>query len=428
MRSIWISALVLCISCSKEAPEAEETLGTDGEETTGGTTGSAGEGDPIEDESIDLTGDGVSRARTLEPFTSCEGVTAGADAPELTGNETVIEGTVRVTRTLRWPHDGEAVRIAPGTTFVVEPTGTVHFGYGCGSDGLSVTAEGTAEAPIRFCPAPTDEPFRSVRFGCVSEDSLARYVHVERGGAGEFVAFGIDKPAVLDHVSIVDAAGVALEAREFGEGSTDVLVQGATGTALRLLTAAAVRDLPPGDYARNDNAVAEVGNRLTGTEVIFRDIGIPYLQTVNRLYFGEPEDTDALIFEPGVEYRLCEGCRFGTGWRGDVTRLEMRGTAERPVRIRSFRGDAGEPGDWGALDVMGGTTDESFIAHTIFEHGGANGATLTVGTAELREVTIRASAGAPVRFVDGGARGTLEVEGEPEGEVPAGLTITPIEE
>jgi len=371
------------------------------------------------------------RHHVLAPFASCDDVTGNeamiADTPLLSARDQELSGTYRVQG--RQVYNGGSLTIAPGTTFVMEADVAIHFTWSCatGSAGTKVTMAGTQDAPIRFCPsADRKGHWKTLAFRCPAEGSEMAWVHVEGGGGrDQSTALTLGNGLPLRHVEVLRSKHLGVSADAFAPGSGPLLVAEGDGRPLRL-GAGAISTLPPGDYQRNREPVAEVG-QFAGSQVVFHDRGVPYLQLEKRVPMGSPGGADGATFEAGVEYRFCEGCFLYTGWRNDRTTLRVEGTAERPVVFQGAHGDVGPSGYWNGISVLGGTTSDSLIRHAVIRDAGGDGApALTVGSPiTIERLRVEDAAGLPLEVARGGdavegrgnvfARNGAAFEGEIQG-------------
>ncbi|HJK95598.1 MAG TPA: hypothetical protein RMF84_00155, partial [Polyangiaceae bacterium LLY-WYZ-14_1] len=350
------------------------------------------------------------RHPVLAPFASCDDVTGNdamiADTPFLSAREPALSGTYRVQG--RQVFDGANMTIAPGTTFIMEADAAIHFTWGCstGTTRWKVTMVGTEDAPIRFCPSGDRKGhWKTLEFHCPAEGSAMAWVHVEGGGGRDgSTALTLGGPLPLQHVEVLRSKHLGVSANVFAPDSGPLLVAEGDGRPLRL-GADAISTLPPGDYQRNRDPVAEV-QQFAGRQVVFHDRGVPYLQLERRVPMG---GNDSATFEAGVEYRFCEGCFLYTGWRNDRTTLRVEGTAERPVVFQGAQGDVGPSGFWNGLSVLYGTTSDSFIRHAIIRDAGGGGEpALTIGSPiTVEHLRIEDAAGVPLVV----GRGAEAVEG-----------------
>jgi len=274
------------------------------------------------------------RHHVLAPFASCDDVTGNeamiADTPLLSARDQELSGTYRVQG--RQVYNGGSLTIAPGTTFVMEADVAIHFTWSCatGSAGTKVTMAGTQDAPIRFCPsADRKGHWKTLAFRCPAEGSEMAWVHVEGGGGrDQSTALTLGNGLPLRHVEVLRSKHLGVSADAFAPGSGPLLVAEGDGRPLRL-GAGAISTLPPGDYQRNREPVAEVG-QFAGSQVVFHDRGFVVARDWQSVLAWDPDSGELLleVEEPDDQ--------SGSLAVDPAGRSIATGTEEGKVRIRDL--------------------------------------------------------------------------------------------
>ncbi len=353
---------------------------------------------------------------------TCDDVdrTQRADALVAGAGQVTLSGTYRVEGRVVFDDDQQLV-IEPGTVFLMGADSSILIGWR--SDPAKVTANGTAARPILFCGTEKRAGhWQHVQLLTGTKtDSVLRHVRFEDGGKGG-AAFEQVVDVKLISVGVYNSAAHGLRLAGLAVGSENLTVKGSGAHALELHGEAAVSNLPAGDYTGNGEDVALVSG-TSDTNIVFRDRGIPYRQTEQRVVYGSAGGPlTSLTLEAGVTYQFCQDCYLYVGWRSDPGALYARGTAEKPVRFTSWRA-APQAGDWDGLSLLSGTRSDSLIEHTEFSHGGkATQANLIVngGLATVRNSRFLNSAGHGIKVVGAGTGLTLEdnvFEGNAAGDV-----------
>ena len=305
---------------------------------------------------------------------------------------------------------GEEVTIEPGTIFLMGPDAKLYFGWR--NDPATVFARGTAERPILFCgtEARKGHWVDVELLGGTTSNSTLDHVRLEDGGKDGVATLRSDVNLRMRNIHVSHGAGVGMELSGLGADSADFTVTDHDGIALQLSGEQAINHVPVGAYTGNGDDVAEVSG-FDSTNVVFKQLDVPYRQTDTRVVFGAPGGVDSSItFEAGVTYQFCQDCFMYIGWRGDTGKITAQGTAEAPVVFTSSR-DTPMPGDWDGISLLTGTTSDSVIRHAVFEYGGkTDGAALIIqgGKGTVGDSTFRHGAGAGIKV---------------EGELDAGMTI-----
>lgn len=100
-------------------------------------------------------------------------------------------------------------------------------------------------------------------------------------------------------------------------------------------------------------------------------------------------DADQVVnIEPGTVLFMEQDAHLIFGWRSDPATVYANGTADAPILLC---GVDPTPGSWRGLELLGGTSSDSYLEHVRMEHGGnVLEAALTVGNGvRLESVTVR---------------------------------------
>ncbi|MEM9862025.1 MAG: hypothetical protein AAF938_10440 [Myxococcota bacterium] len=339
----------------------------------------------------------------------------------------------------RITHTGGTLRFEAGTIVLLAPGAHIKFGFG-GAVG-SVIMAGTEAEPVLFCgTAANPGTYGNLDFGpALLGDSALRNVRFEDGGDADgpgnplsngpssALRFAGETGIELVNVVVRNGQGIGINASSFGAASRELTVSEMTGRPLHLRTANAVNNLPSGSYTGNGEDLIEVaGVQNRAAEITFGARGVPYIQVVERVNFGE--EGHVVTFEAGVEYRFSPGAFMVVGFGNSVGTLLVNGTTEAPV-IFTSGADAPEPGDWNGLQLGPQIQSTSVINNAEFRFGGQapdgacreDDANLSFAGANDTDVAVT-----NVRFADSAGFGVCVIDGRQlvngETDVTTGLT------
>lgn len=236
------------------------------------------------------------------------------------------------------------------------------------SDPATIKILGTAKEPVIFTsyragnnPKPGDWKGLYLLTG-TSANSVIEHAIFRYGGYDDPMLILEGGPTLVNHVKVIDSYSVGILAESFGKGSTDLTVKGSKLYPLQLKGPLAINNLPNGHYTGNGEDVIHV-NDFSNTSVTFHDRGIPYLQTDKRIVMGSANGVPhRILFEEGVEYRFSKDATMQIGWRSDPGAIMVEGTKNNPVIFTSYRADKNpEPGDWGGIWLLTGSTGSSIV-------------------------------------------------------------------
>ncbi len=253
--------------------------------------------------------------------------------------------------------------IAPGTNVIVDANGGLDFSWT--SSMTTLTAEGTAEQPIRFCGAREQAGYwRSLIFeGGVSSDSVLRNALIADAGAAD-AALVVVAPIRIEDVQVRSSGADGARIANLGQESRALSVQGSAGSALVLTTELAINRLPlGGSFVDNQENVARIRLDSYRDALEFHALGIPYLQE-KSVEVSAPH----LTFDAGVEYRFAIDTSLELGWNANATTLSVNGTEAAPVL---FRGAESRPGYWSSILVDRSVAPDSVISHAKISDGGS---------------------------------------------------------
>lgn len=327
--------------------------GSAGETASAGSSGSGAGG---------TAGSGGAGGGTATVFACGSRTPTGATAVErdITEDTTwsgtvLLEGNVTVT--------AATLTIAPGTQIIAAADSLLEVGWN-GST-ATLVAEGTAEAPIRFCGASADAGFWRgllVRDNVTSNSTLHNVLIADAGGADQ--ALLIDAELSVQNVQIESSGSDGVRAQRFKDDSAGLSVRGAEGFAIALSDARAVSTLPlGGTFSDNGVNVIQLEFNDIPVDATFHDLGIPYVQESTVTV----TEGATAHFDAGVEYQFAADALLEVGWNGSDAILEIAGTADAPV---VFRGVDETPGYWRGLLIRRNVRTSSTIANLVLRHGG----------------------------------------------------------
>ena len=308
----------------------------------------------------------------------CDHVDRSADGEVLViqGEEITLSGTYRVSG--RQIYDkGQVLTIEPGTVFLMESDSSILFGWR--SDPTTVFAQGTADAPILFCGSEDRKGhWQGLQFLTgTTTNSYLEHVRVEDAARGDNYGIATKTDMRLSNVAVTNGDGTGFGLEGLGAGSSNLVSTENAGFPAHLVGESAVNHFPMGEYMGNGEDLVTVRG-LTNTNVVFKNIGIPYQTTENIIFGRAGGPLTSATFEAGVEFQFCQDCKMTVGWRSDPGALYVNGTEENPVIFTSSR-DTPRNGDWNGIELLTGTTSDTEIVHAIFEYGGkSNSANLFI--------------------------------------------------
>ncbi|HKP62798.1 MAG TPA: hypothetical protein VJV78_38945 [Polyangiales bacterium] len=260
---------------------------------------------------------------------------------------------------------GTKLTIQAGTQIFVDAERMLEIGWN--STEHTIDAQGTAEAPIRFCRSQkTGRNWKGIDVGGnVTSSSTLKYVVIEGAGAGAD-ALVLRKGIVLDHVTVRDSASNGVNAVDFRDDSSTLTVTKSAKAPLVLTDAWALQRLPEGGtYTGNGEDVAHLSFANVTIELQVRELGVPYqLDAGLSLRQG-----GKLVVDPGVEWRVGLDKLIELGWNSGEAEVQMVGTAAAPITIR---GVDVRPGSWRGILVNGSIYRTSALKHLVIQHGGSN--------------------------------------------------------
>jgi len=371
-RLTWLWVLGLLAGCRLDlAREDEASSGTDARDDAGdartsngnaragsGAVASAstatGRGSPSGDESPQpVSTEGVDCARPQTLVGGRPWPKAGADGLHLSGL-IAVAGHINVTG---------SVVIDPGTTFVMQADSAIEFAWN--SNRTSLSAQGTPNAPIRFC---RDElglgHWESIIIGAAAtSDSVLTNVELHGGGA-KGAAMVIGAPITVTNLSIYDSKLDGVLASTWGDGSSGLIIDGAGRDAAVATAPTGVDKFPSAaKLTNNQNNLVRLTYNGIGAPITFRSLGVPYVQMRPTLV----RDAAILTFEAGVDYRFAADTGLEVGWNANKATIVAKGTETAPV---VFQGLTEEPGSWAGLAIQSQVSTDSTLEHVRVLYGG----------------------------------------------------------
>lgn len=302
-------------------------------------------------------------------------MTTSLSTPETWSGKVLVKRQLLVTSTLT---------IMPGTEIFMDVDSSIEIGWS--NAAAAIIADGTAQAPIRFCGTTADKGFwRTISIGSnVTSNSVLRNVLIA-DAAGDRAALELDADITIDNVQVRNAELDGVLARDFAPNSRLLSVFGAGRTPIVFLTAPAVERFPRGGtFQNNGDPVLRLRFTTMDATTTFRNVGLPYLQEMD-LY----QSAGDFIVEAGVEYRLAVSSSLELGWSNGSASVHLNGTPTAPVR---FRGTA-DNAQWGGISIGSNvTTDSVFTNVELFQAGVGQPALSLSAPIKLDGVTLTKSA------------------------------------
>ena len=291
-------------------------------------------------------------------------------------DETWIEGTHLVTADVYV--NGAILTIEPGALIMFSAGRGLYIGYGSGTSGATLLANGTAAKPITFTSAattksPGDWDYIGFYEGASSVSSMQHCV-VEYGGGysenyGEIYIDGSSVSIDNSTIRYSEAMGIAL--------TNDGWFESFTGNTLT------DHDLYPiGIYGNYAHTIG-TGNTITtekGILVKADDIeqeNVTWLEQTcayvigGDLYVGSATGAQ-LTLNPGVELRMGNGTGIYIGYgSNEFGTLVAEGTESDHIRFTTSAPDISKsPGDWDYIGFYEGAGSNSSMTYCDFSYGG----------------------------------------------------------
>jgi hypothetical protein len=387
-----VAALAFAAACTTDSGDDDGAGGESGESGAAGTGGSTG-GSAGKGGSSGSSGKGGSGGKSASSGGSSSAGEAGASgesggpaggAGGETGGElldcgsrdvsdateaedvtedTTWEGTVIVSGDVNVTN-GAKLTIAPGTHVIMDVDSSLEIGWNSGD--ATISAEGTATQPIRFC-GKEGEPgyWGSLIVGNnVTSDSVLAHVLVADGGGDAAVILNAD--VEVRDVVVRNAEADGVHARDFDAASARLTVEGSGDTALVLTGPGAASRFPlGGNVTGNGEDLVRVRFTDIADDTTFKALDVPYLQE-NAI---DTSEGALLTFEAGVEYRFATDTDLEIGWNSSDAEIQVEGTESEPV---IFRGEDAEAGAWGGLVIGTNVRTDSKLEYLQIRHGGGN--------------------------------------------------------
>ncbi|MBN1610444.1 MAG: hypothetical protein JW940_27695 [Polyangiaceae bacterium] len=281
-------------------------------------------------------------------------------------NEDVTwSGVVHVTRSVKIV-SGATLTLEPGTQVIMADSALLDVGWN--GNTATLIADGTEEAPIKFCGERDLAGFwAGVRIGDnVSAATVFRNVLLSDAGAAE-TALSLGADVQIDNLQVRNSGSDGVRARDFVAGGERLSVTGAKGVAVLLTSSDAMTEFPVGGVFE-DNTDNVVSFDLTGIseDTTFHALPIPYRQEKDIRVTGSAH----LVFEAGVDYQFEAGTGFEFGWNGAAASVALNGTSEAPIVLR---GATEQSGYWKGLIFRDNVATSSLLSHVNLRHAGSGG-------------------------------------------------------
>ena len=295
---------------------------------------------------------------------------------DIDADETWIEAVHLITSDVYV--NGAVLTIEPGAVIMFESSRGLNIGYGSGSAGATLLANGTADKPITFTSAastksPGDWDFIGFYDGASSVSSMQHCI-VEYGGGysenyGEIHIDGSSVSITGSTIRYSESQGISL--------TDDGWFESFTGNTL------VDNELYPVNMYGNYAHTIGTGNTFTTTTGIFLkgdDIeqgNVTWLEQTcayvigGDIYVGSATGA-TLTLMPGVELRMGSGTGIHIGYGGDeFGTIIAEGTEAKHITFTSAAPDVAKtPGDWDYIGFYEGAGSSSSFAYCDFSYGG----------------------------------------------------------
>lgn len=303
----------------------------------------------------------------------------------LRSGDAVWKGVVQITGNVE-VYDS-SVTIEAGTVILVDKGASIIFGS---LGEMTLTATGTATKPIRFCGSDLGPGYwAGVSLAHLSGESTFENVLID-GAGSEVRALGISGEVAVKKLRVTNSGADGIQAASFSDESDDWVIEGSAGAPVVLNGVPAVTRFPKKVMFldnKKEYAIVRIPV-LTDEELIFHDIGLPYLQDGDFLVEGY--GGSKLTMEAGVDYQVGVGRKFNVSAAPNRTsELKIEGTEAKPVLIR---GSESTKGHWFGMTIAV-VTPASQIAHLIISDAGREAAyALQVKSSiVMQDVTVKNS-------------------------------------
>lgn len=349
---------------------------TDGADAGDDTSGDTDTSDGDSTDGIDITLDTDTSGDAGSETPGDGGVAAegrngcGEDSDEATvvggpiSDAVTWSGTVKVEGDVSL-RDGSSLTIEPGTHIIMSVDSSIELGWNSGASTL--TAEGTATNPIIFCGENEDRGYwQSFIVGRnVTSNSVLRHVRFFDGGGDVDAAVELAASILVDNVVVSNSDSAGVAAVDFDDDSEVLSVSDSKETLILRADGAATRFPQGGSFDGNDETLARLRFTTTTRDLVFADIGIPYLQEADL----QVRDGGSVTFEAGVEYRFGTDATLDVGWNSGAAEIQVAGTEEAPV---VFRGRSQDPGYWEGVIIGRNVLSSSSLNHLFIHDGGGS--------------------------------------------------------
>lgn len=261
---------------------------------------------------------------------------------------------------------GGTLTIGAGVDILFEPNAFLRI-----ESGGSLTAEGTAQKPIRLTSVDPAGTWRGVHFdGSRSSSNVLRYVTIENGGSSGWSGAGYSRSAVLlEENALVEIRNSTIT----GSGGQGITVYGGSALVFEdnvLSNNAVAAWMHPGNagsigrgtrFVDNTQNVVRVAFNNTNTidsDVTWHALDVPY-EIRERVFIDA-----RLTLEPGAVLAFV---RDGSAIVRNAGAITAIGTESEPIRFTSAED---LPSYWKGLQITTASPDNVF-EHVIFENGGS---------------------------------------------------------
>lgn len=332
---------------------ASASGGSGGSTSSGGSGGGLGEGGAA----------GSGELPTVELMDCGTRDPAGATVVDAdVSQDTTWSGTIYVDGNIDVT-DGATITIEPGTDIVVAVDSEIEFGWN--SNQATIKAEGSVDAPIRFCGENGDSGFWDglIVRGNVTSDSVMRNVLIaDAGAAGQSLA--LETSILIENVQVRNGEGDGVRAADFDQDSSQLSVEGIEDVPVVLTHPRGATNFPlGGNFENNGDNTVHIAYVDVEEDTTIHDPGIPYVQESDVDVYDGAE----LNFAAGVDYRFAANTDLEVGWNSGDATLNIMGTSTSPV---VFRGEAENSGFWAGIIIRPNVRTDSLVEYLEIRHAG----------------------------------------------------------
>ncbi|MEA3317616.1 MAG: hypothetical protein U9R54_06630 [Bacteroidota bacterium] len=302
-----------------------------------------------------------------------------------TNNVYIIDGTLYI--------DGATLTIEAGTTIKFKEGAQINIGYS--ETGSAIIANGTADDPILFT-AYAEDPSAGDWDALFFESGTARttslnYCTFEYGG-GYSTSYGIidlyDAEISITNCTITNSEnyGISLNSDSKFSSFINNTISSTASHVIKLYPNAA-HTIGAGNIFETTNpsiGILVSAGTYNQTEETWLAQTVSYI--IDGTMYLENNAGSILNIEEGTTVAFTKGSQINVGYRSSTYgTIKANGTETNPITFTSSA-TSKTPGDWDALFLDDGTSDNSIFSYCTFEYGG--GYSSSYGIIDLYDCSV----------------------------------------